>query len=302
MVCDTNYGMRRASWDQEAMTEEGLNKLLQGFKTVTTATFHTVVLYVSLPMVGMAEKALLANNYVHVQFLPWFKVGQNLTGPSFVLIPSVGEVLVIAMSGASQAELCKKYFDWAKDPLRRPNLLVAPTVAKRKVDGLGTIINQHEKPSSLMSYLGPKVCVEGTTALVAGSGAFGDVMGLMAAGISCYAVENDPAQFKQTAILIPTLELENMADEVTPMDEVNVRLATSTAFPEPVAGYFLCCICKQAVKDKKEGCKCTVCEEATICASCLSTLSDGAPKCPSCARSKGPEKSIASEESEAPAA
>ena len=67
LIVDLTYGFEKAKWDSVAESAEGLHQLLSGFRLISTANFHTVVLYVSLAMVGMAEKVLLANNYVHIQ-------------------------------------------------------------------------------------------------------------------------------------------------------------------------------------------------------------------------------------------
>ena len=283
LIADLPYGLGKAPWDTAAETADGLQQLLSGFRVVCTARFHTVVLYVSLAMVGMAEQVLLANNYVHIQQLPWFKPGHNLTGPAYVLIPSVGEVLLIALSGATQMELNKKFINWDKNPLKRPNLLVCPTVRQRKVDAYGKVINQHEKPAGIMSYLAPKLCLEGSTVLVAGSGAFGDVLGILGAGIHVVAIENDPVQFKQTAILIPTLKLENHADAVIPFEDLNTRLAQSSDEAPVEVPRVNCCRCLELIKDLKEGCKCTTCGVEYICGKCIPGFTNSAPKCKECA-------------------
>ena len=296
LVADLNYGLGKAKWDSVAETAEGLNALLSGFRIVTTANFHTVVLYVSLAMVGMAEKVMLANGYVHIQQLPWFKPGHNLTGSTYVLIPSIGEVLLIGLSGASAVELNKKYINWDKNPLKRPNLLVCPTVAQRKVDARGAVINPHEKPSAIMSYLAPKLCLQGAQALVAGSGAFGDIMGLNAIGLNVYGIENDPDQFKQTAILIPTLKLVNQADLVIPLEEVNSRLAKTDVVSESDDSQIVCCRCLVVIKDARDSIKCVDCGDEYICLACLPGFSESAPKCKTCGAI--PEASIAATEGE----
>ena len=115
-------------------------------------------------------------------------------------------------------------------------------------------------------------------------------------------IESDPDQSRQTAALIPTLPPVNLAEMVILWEELNCRLSRSDAFAKREEGHFSCFISENQMKDRKEGCKCSECGEATICGLCLSDLTEGAPKCPPCARRKGPEKSIASEECEAPAA
>ena len=90
-------------------------------------------------------------------------------------------------------------------------------------------------------------------------------------------------QFKQTAILIPTLKLEHCSDTVIPFEDVNTRLAQSGNEAAPEAAREKCCRCLEPIKDLKEGCKCTACGVEYICAKCLPGFTDSAPKCKECA-------------------
>ena len=267
----------------EPESEDGLNKMLAGFRLVTTANFHTCILYVSFDMVAMAKRAMAANGYVHVQELPWFKHNHNHEGCPYTLMPAIGEILLIGLSGATAGELDRTYITWDRNPEKRPNLLVCPTPAHRKTDVHGKVINLHEKPDCIISYLIPRLTVEGSTVLVCGSGAFGDILGIAACGRNAIGIEMDTVQFQATADLIPTLPLVNNAHQVTPIEELNVRLGAGTPLPEPEEGQVFCCRCNVAIKDMKEGGKCATCQEKALCKKCFHSFVNSAPKCSVCA-------------------
>ena len=52
--------------------------------------------------------------------------------------------------------------------------------------------------------------------IVAGAGGMGDVMDVLARGYRCVTFENDPVQFKATAVLIPQLEIVDESLLVNP--------------------------------------------------------------------------------------
>ena len=89
-------------------------------------------------------------------------------------------------------------------------------------------MNSIEKFNYIIGYLVPKLYAEGVSIAVPGSDAIGECtrcMGSLAAWCKTVTTKNDPAQFKYTAVLIPTLPLLNQADLVTPFEELNTRLS-----------------------------------------------------------------------------
>ena len=98
-----------------------------------------------------------------------------------------------------------------------------------------------------------------------GRGAFGDTMGPLGAGIHTVGIDNDPEQFKQSAILILTLPLLNCADSVIPFEDVNFRFSKRTLFPEPQEGHLQCFCCSKIIRVLKEGCKFVYCGDEYIC-------------------------------------
>ena len=77
----------------------------------------------------------------------------------------------------------------------------------------------------IIGYLVPKLYAEGVSVAVPGSDAIGEYMGSLAAWCKTVTTENDPAQFKYTAVLIPTPPLLNQADLVAHFEGLNTRLS-----------------------------------------------------------------------------
>ena len=292
-------------WDKEPETEQNIDAFVKGCRLVTSASFHVVAIYVPLAMVGMVRKVLSANNYSYIQELVWFKPNHNLSGASFSLIPSVGEVILIGLSSAEQKVLDRNWIRLSKNPLDRPNMIVAPTCAKRKRDDAGRVINSHEKPSCIMSYLVPMFCVEGAKVVVAGAGAMGDALGVVSAGYDCITFENDGDQIREMIPFLAKHKLVNESKLVIPFEALNRRLTLDAGDSDVPVEASTCDLCGNELKNEKDGGLCNFCKEKYICEKCFGGFGLELPKCRSCApvleveNSAIPAKS-ASEASEKP--
>ena len=103
------------------------------------------------------------------------------------------------------------------------------------------VMNSIGKFYYIIGYLVPKLYAEGVSVAVPGSDAIGECMGSLAAWCKTVTTENDPAQFKYTAVLIPTLPLLNQADLITPFEELNTRFVNLKGLLLRKEGQFLCC-------------------------------------------------------------
>ena len=266
----------------EPETEQNMDLILKGFKLCTSATFHTVAIYVPLTMVAMVTKVLEANSYAYIQELVWFKPNHNLSGAAFSLIPSVGEVILIAYSSSDGKVLDRSWIRLNRNPLERPNLIVAPTCAKRKRDLKGRMINSHEKPSCIMSYLVPMLCVSGAKVVVAGGGALGDGLGIVAAGFDCFTFEKDPKQFMQMIGFLSKHKLVNESKLVIPFADVNRRLSLNKFDGDAQREAPWCDRCEKVIKNEKDGGLCNMCLDKNICEECFGKFGSEAPSCKTC--------------------
>ena len=282
LTLDPPYGGDVEHWDKEPESEENIDAVLKGFKLCTAAAFHTVAIYVPLAMVAMVRKVLEANSYAYIQELVWFKPNHNLSGAAFSLIPSVGEVILIAYSSAEAKVLDRSWIRFNRNPLERPNLIVAPTCPKRKRDLKGRVINSHEKPSCIMSYLVPMLCVPGAKVVVAGGGALGDGLGIVAAGFDCFTFEKDPKQFMQMIGFLSNHELVNESKLVIPFGDVNRRLSLDKFDVDAQQETLWCDRCQNVIKNDKDGCLCNTCMDKNICEECAGGFGSEAPSCKKC--------------------
>jgi len=269
-------------WDQEPETEQNIDAFLKGCRLVTSSPFHTVAIYVPLAMVGMVRKVLVANNYAYIQELVWFKPNHNLVGASFSLIPSIGEVILIGLSSSEKTVLDRSWIRLSRNPLDRPNMIVAPTCAKRKRCDAGRVINSHEKPSCIMSYLLPKFCVDGAKVVVAGAGAMGDALGVVAAGFDCITFENDGDQFRKMIPWLAKHKLVNESKLVIPFEDVNRRNTLDAGGDTAPVEASTCGLCKNELKNEKDGGLCNYCKEIYICEQCFLGFGSQVPSCRDC--------------------
>ena len=285
MTIDPPYGVGGPDgpvWDREPESEENLSALLKQFRLCSFAQFHTVAMYLPLGLIGMGRRVLAANDYAYVQELVWFKANHNLAGPAFALLPSVGEVLLIAYSSAERSVLDRNWIKLNKSPLERPNMIVAPTVHKRKRDQVQRVINPYEKPSCIMSYLVPMMCIEGAKVVVAGAGAMGDALGVVAACYDCVTFERDAVQYKQMAAFLNKHKLVNEMHLCLPFEEVNKRLSGRAGDPVAEMVPEFCCICEAELKNESDGGLCNVCFKKHICEKCFCGFGQFIPKCKDC--------------------
>ena len=267
----------------EPETEGNVDLFLKGCRLCTSRAFHTVAIYVPLTMVGMVRKVLVANSYAYIQELVWFKPNHNLSGAAFSLIPSVGEVILIALASAERTVLDRSWIRLNRNPLDRPNLIVAPTCAKRKRDAAGRVINTHEKPSCIMSYLVPMFCVEGAKVVVAGAGAMGDALGVVAAGYDCITFESDGEQIRKMIPFLANHQLVNDSNLVIPFEALNRRLTVDGGDPSEEVVWHSCGLCENELKNEKDGGLCNMCRDVYICEKCFGGFGLELPKCRSCA-------------------
>ena len=130
------------------------------------------------------------------------------------------------------------------------------------------VMNSIGKFYYIIGYLVPKLYAEGVSVAVPGSDAIGECMGSLAAWCKTVTTENDPAQFKYTAVLIPTLPLLNQADLITPFEELNTRFVNLKGLLLRKEGQFLCCRWQGMIKDAKDSSKCSTCKDERICEKC----------------------------------
>ena len=186
------YGREYAEWDAEAHTEGELDHVFKSFCLVNKHTpFHTAVIWCDYRHLAMVEKALEGAAYAHIQPIFWYKCEQNQQLAAHLRVPAV-EVGLIAFHGT--VTNFTPYIDVPMDLYDRHNIVIGPGQRTYLRTAEGAVINPCQKPPYLAEYFGQHYCQPDSNAVVLGSGAGGDVQGLMNAGLKVHAIELDPKQ------------------------------------------------------------------------------------------------------------
>ena len=186
------YGRNYAEWDAEAHTEGELDHVLKSFCLVNKhASFHTAVIWCDYRQLAMVEKALEGAAYSHIQPIFWYKYEQNQQIAAHLRVPAV-ETGLIAFHGTVTA--FSSVINVPMDLYDRHNIVIGPGQRTYVRTGEGVPVNTCQKPAYLAEYFGQHYCQPHSNVVVLGSGAGGDVQGLMNAGLKVHAIEQDPKQ------------------------------------------------------------------------------------------------------------
>ena len=189
---DMKFGRAYAEWDAEPHSQEEIEHVLKTFCLVSKHTpFHVAVIWFDARQFAIVEKALEAAAYNNIQSVYWYKAEQNQTCPVHLRVPAV-EVGIIAFHG--QVTNFSAFINLPTDLFDRHNILVGPgqrTYVKTATD---VTVNVCQKPAHLSEYFGKHYCQPHSNLVVLGSGAGGDVQGLMNSGLKIHAIEQDEKQ------------------------------------------------------------------------------------------------------------
>ena len=198
------FGRNYAEWDAEAHTEGELDHVLKSFCLVNKHTaFHTAVIWCDYRQLAMVEKALEGAAYNHIQPIFWYKHEQNQQLAAHLRVPAV-ETGLIAFHGT--VTNFTPYINVPMDLYDRHNIVIGPGQRTYLRSAEGVPINTCQKPPYLAEYFGQLYCQPHSNVVVLGSGAGGDVQGLMNAGLKVHAIEQDP---KQAAAMMAQLRSYN---------------------------------------------------------------------------------------------
>jgi hypothetical protein len=216
-VFDLMYGLLDLPWDTEP-TKEFIETFLKQIMAINNKPSYVVVLYHTMPMTTMVHEALTEAHFQHLTPFFWHKTNHLTQTPVSSYTHSV-ECGTIAFKPSR--DKC----DWnvSKDPRERHNFIDTPAITTYRKDASGNIINQCQKPAALGRWLFGNHCAPGSTVLVLGAGALGDVEGAVHVGCNVVAVEQDPEQFNASGA-----HLVRMAAE-TSFEYLNVPESSSSS-------------------------------------------------------------------------
>lgn len=190
IVHDMPYGIQIAEWDVAPPSQ---NTLFNIYNKVVALSDQRAIFYFGYCNPLEVPNVTTALNRAGFQTRPfyWYKSNQNMPGPKCHYITAV-ETMVYGYVVPGNSKVVTNIHD---NPVQRHNIFIGPNVAERYLFG-NKPVNPHEKPVWLSRSMAKMHLAPMKTALVLGSGAGGDVIGLLMENINVVSVDNDRQQNK----------------------------------------------------------------------------------------------------------
>jgi hypothetical protein len=212
MFADWPYGYNLFKYDLK-LSKSFCTQVYQQFDAVRSNDNHVTVNFCSPQDLCMVSEVMKERKYSNVENLYWFKPGQTMTGTPKSYTPAV-ETGLIGFYPSSDD------IPWytSADPVKRHNVLHHPSVKTLAKNAVGGAINVTEKPPALAKWILGNHCEPGSTVLIVGAGAGGDIVGAVQANLNVVAVEVDRMQFEalraHLEFLVSTKKNEILIKEV----------------------------------------------------------------------------------------
>ena len=202
IYADLPYGIGMADWDV-AMTYDELVLMLAQVMIINTAQFHTLVLWVGFDQMALTTKAMKDSGYVAVHPVFHNKIDANFPQSCHVHLSCV-EVMLWGYK--TKSGTFGPHLRMPQNLHERQGIFNGPSKKVHDKNADGTVINHCEKIEWLSELVAKRTCPHNSRALVLGSGAGGDVRGLMNAGLDIVCIEKDTKQVGSMVRLLRTYE------------------------------------------------------------------------------------------------
>jgi hypothetical protein len=295
LVSDLPYGIGAEAYDQQGPpTCKQVSDILAEFIFLNTGDFYVALFFVGEKEIGVVSEALTQKGFTP-QPLFWYKVDLNTAGDPGRWTQAVEcAVLGILSTSAGSRNVQMSH---PRDPTCRHNIVHGPALHKLSknycADGV-RVINQHEKPEYVVqAMLGPYI-KPGDTVIVGGSGAGGEVRGLLALGVHVIGFENDETQWRALNALMtswsppPPSRLAFTRDAILAAQKYSRayiaanEVSAAAAEGEEAEYKPVCTTCSALLSDVEfDFCTSKKCKKA-VCLSCLKRTDDGKLLCKVC--------------------
>lgn len=293
-MCDLPYGIGAESYDQTGPpTLKQVSDILAEFNYINTGDFCVALFFVGESEIGIVKEALVSKGFTP-QPLYWYKYDLNTAGDPGRWTQAV-ENAVIGVIGSNESRSSQMSHN--RDPTYRHNIVVGPalhTLSKHYGREGVSVINMHEKPEYVVqSMLGPYL-KPGDSVIVAGSGAGGEVRGLLSLGVHVVGFENDQRQWMAVNALMtswsppPPSLLAFNRDAIQAAVKYSKAYVAANTSSEGVRGDDvatsrpLCTTCDAFLAEVEfEFCANKKCRSA-VCLTCLKKGDDGKLICKKC--------------------
>jgi hypothetical protein len=281
MHFDAPYGYELFPHDQQ-ITASSLSVQSRQFDAINTQTNHVWMVMHKPEDTNIVIEAMIDRSYKNISHFFWHKPNQYVEGPPNRLTPVVEMGTIGCIPDANSI-----HTNMSSDPRQRPNMVSVPSLTTLTKDTAGNIINPCEKPPGLGEWLFKTFCPKGSTVLIIGTGAGGDLKGAVLAGMNVIGVENDEKQFKQLQSEMNAW-VANLAKEKKKEQGKSIKQATDQSLspakgskkpkdkegPEPVETvlaetFGACFACDEKEKDGDPLVKCATCDKFFHTVACL---------------------------------
>ena len=263
-------------WDTAFITFDELVHILNSINIRNLSPFHVVVLWINPSQLNVVTEALLATGHDNVQQMFWGKIDNRPPVPPH-RFGSITEQCVVGYSKGTPNY--SSYLNMPLDIMSRGNLMMSKGLHTLTKNVSGEVINRFEKPPWLAQHLISILTKPGAEVLVLGSGAGGDVKGILNAGRDCLAIESDTKQYDAMVANLLTYQPVCQLEEMIPTSEVlNARKAKREAEVKVCTELCDGCLPETKTDDTR---RCPGCKE-WLCPYHWPHTKEADPYCPKC--------------------
>lgn len=200
LYSDLPYGLlndkQGVTWDTQIETCQLITYFKQ-FEAATTQDEYAAAFLCAPKDVKVVRDALTDRGLKQLQEWFWYKPNQTIQGPQTQLVPCM-EMGVIGY----KPERGKLYWNVSDNPVLRHNVVIADSIKQVDKKEDGSPINPTQKPPEVAAWWFKQNCKPGSTVVIIGTGAGGDVLGANMAGCNVIGVEKDETQFHELQKLL----------------------------------------------------------------------------------------------------
>lgn len=183
------YGLDLFKFDQQVTTSK-LQAISKQFDAVQTGEAHVVMFMHKMDDSKMVREVLNDRRYIQPCNFCWIKPNHSVVGPVKAYTPAFEVGTVGFYPDRNQVP-----WNVSEDPIERKNYIVCPSLKSLAKNSDGNDINVTQKPPEIAEWLVSNHCSPGSTLLIIGPGAGGEVIGACRSGVNVVGVEVDEAMY-----------------------------------------------------------------------------------------------------------
>jgi hypothetical protein len=188
VVFDSPYAKTQETWDV-LVSNNKMSQILKQMQASQNATEYVVLIWHDATQCMNIHEVLYAHAFKELSNFYWVK--ENHHTPTPLSYTNVVEQATLGYY--PHRAKCGNNMDM--NPRLRGNVADMPAVTRYHKDSTGVTINPCQKPPALFQEFCHRHCPPGSTVLVIGAGAGGEVIGGILAGCNVVAVELDKRQY-----------------------------------------------------------------------------------------------------------